>query len=85
MLIGKKRQTKPRIMIPNFYEEEIKEYINNRYILTMELQEFHLLEFQVLELELDRKQRYKNEYDKRPSHMELTVSLLRDEVQQTVK
>ena len=35
-------------MIPNLYEEEIKEYINNRYILTMELQEFHLIKYKNL-------------------------------------
>lgn len=41
----------------------------------MELQEFHLLEFQVLELELDRKQRYKMSITKRPSHMETSQSV----------
>lgn len=35
-------------MIPNLYKQEIKEYINNRYISTMELQEFHLIKYQNL-------------------------------------
>lgn len=44
----KGRQNCLCIMIPNLYEEEVKEYINNRYILTMEVQEFHLIKYQNL-------------------------------------